>query len=208
MWMQSTEDDPYHMTLHKLWTKMCEKDWRTVVKSLYVLHCISRDCSADACQRFATAIKYVNVPLSSYCYMCKSISTMIWLLHPHVVMSLLFTLTPSSPLISMELRFSNRLFLSWSHVSTYVILTYLSYVNRSLARTRNPKNPDHKYFAVSPVGDVDVLGRWWLHCDVLCCVVLSEEDGWYVCDATYWHLYVRCVHDLVRLFCNASIWFD
>jgi hypothetical protein len=55
---QSTEDDPYHMTLHKLWTKMCEKDWRTVVKSLYVLHSISRDCSTDACQRFATAIKY------------------------------------------------------------------------------------------------------------------------------------------------------
>jgi len=26
------------MTLHKLWTKMCEKDYRTVVKSLYLLH--------------------------------------------------------------------------------------------------------------------------------------------------------------------------
>ena len=53
----SAEDDPYHMTMHKLWTKMCEKDWRTVVKSLYIVHCISRDCSVDACSRFAMAIK-------------------------------------------------------------------------------------------------------------------------------------------------------
>jgi hypothetical protein len=53
----SSEDDPYHMTLHKLWTKMCEKDWRTVIKSLYVLHMISRECSTDACERFAAAIK-------------------------------------------------------------------------------------------------------------------------------------------------------
>ena len=53
----SAEDDPYHMTLHKLWTKMSEKDWRTVVKSLYIVHCVSRDCSVDACNRFALAIK-------------------------------------------------------------------------------------------------------------------------------------------------------
>mmetsp|Transcript_29047 Transcript_29047/g.27839 ORF Transcript_29047/g.27839 Transcript_29047/m.27839 type:complete len:623 (-) Transcript_29047:267-2135(-) len=84
----SSEDDPYHMTLHKLWTKMCEKDWRTVVKSLYVLHMISRECSTDACERFAAAIK-------------------------------------------------------------------------SLARTRNPKNPDHKYFALSPIADVDHLGEMY-----------------------------------------------
>jgi hypothetical protein len=84
----SSEDDPYHMTLHKLWTKMCEKDWRTVVKSLYVLHMISRECSTDACERFAAAIK-------------------------------------------------------------------------SLARTRNPKNPDHKYFALSPIADVDNLGEMY-----------------------------------------------
>jgi hypothetical protein len=45
------------MTLHKLWTKMCEKDWRTVVKSLYILHCISRDSSLDACHSFAYAMK-------------------------------------------------------------------------------------------------------------------------------------------------------
>ena len=81
-----SEDDPYHMTLHKLWTKMCEKDYRTVVKSLYVLHSISRDCSADACQRFAMAMK-------------------------------------------------------------------------SLSRVRNPKNPDHKYFDVKPIAEVDVMGE-------------------------------------------------
>eukprot|EP01039_Chlorochromonas_danica_P000517 gene515-556_t len=51
------EDDPYYLTMHKLWTKMSEKDWRTVSKSLYILHCISRDSSTEACSRFAAAIK-------------------------------------------------------------------------------------------------------------------------------------------------------
>ena len=60
-----------------------------------------------------------------------------------------------------------------------VILTnLLLHINRSLARTRNPKNPDHKYFAVSPAGDVDVLGKWWLV--MMCYDLLCGEDGWHV----------------------------
>mmetsp|Transcript_21590 Transcript_21590/g.21731 ORF Transcript_21590/g.21731 Transcript_21590/m.21731 type:complete len:493 (-) Transcript_21590:143-1621(-) len=53
----SQEDDPYHMTVHKLWTKMCERDWRTVVKSLFILHSISRESSEEVCERFAVTIK-------------------------------------------------------------------------------------------------------------------------------------------------------
>jgi hypothetical protein len=45
------------MTMHKLWMKMNEKDWRTIAKSLYILHCISRDSSVEACQRFGETIK-------------------------------------------------------------------------------------------------------------------------------------------------------
>lgn len=45
------------MTLHKLWTKMAERDWRTVTKSLYILHCISRDSKAEVCKKFGTAMK-------------------------------------------------------------------------------------------------------------------------------------------------------
>ena len=41
------------MTLHKLWTKMCEKDWRTITKSVFILHSISRDCQADSCRKFS-----------------------------------------------------------------------------------------------------------------------------------------------------------
>lgn len=52
-----SEDDPYYMTMHKLWTKMCEKDWRTISKSLYILHTITRDCQSEACERFSEAIK-------------------------------------------------------------------------------------------------------------------------------------------------------
>lgn len=59
---QDSEDDPYYMTMHKLWTKMCEKDWRTTVKALYILHAISRDCELDACESFSIAIKYALAP--------------------------------------------------------------------------------------------------------------------------------------------------
>lgn len=51
------EDDPYHMTLHKIWTKLLESDWRTVAKSLFLLHSISRESAPDACEEFAQAIK-------------------------------------------------------------------------------------------------------------------------------------------------------
>lgn len=81
-----------------------------------------------------------------------------------------------------------------------VMLTCSSHIDRSLARTRNPKNPDHKYFAVSPVGDVDVLGKWRLCYDVLC-----EEDGWHVMRLTAIFVNVRSMYDIVRLFCNVSI---
>jgi len=56
---QESEDDPYYMTLHKLWTKMHETDWRTVTKSLYILHTILRDCQTDACTKFGAAIRCV-----------------------------------------------------------------------------------------------------------------------------------------------------
>jgi hypothetical protein len=52
-----SDDDPYYMTLHKLWTKMAETDWRTVAKSLFILHSISRDCSVEACRKFGSAIR-------------------------------------------------------------------------------------------------------------------------------------------------------
>lgn len=52
-----SDSNPYYMTLHKLWMKMIERDWRTVVKSLYILHSISREAGADHGRRFAAAIK-------------------------------------------------------------------------------------------------------------------------------------------------------
>jgi hypothetical protein len=36
---------------------MTEQDWRTITKSLYILHCISRDSSVDACEQFNIALK-------------------------------------------------------------------------------------------------------------------------------------------------------
>ncbi len=51
------DGDPYYMTLHKLWTKMCEEDWRTAAKALVILHAVSRDCAADQCKKFSVTIK-------------------------------------------------------------------------------------------------------------------------------------------------------
>lgn len=36
------EDDPYRVTLRKLWKKMIEKDWRTGLKALTLVHALSR----------------------------------------------------------------------------------------------------------------------------------------------------------------------
>jgi hypothetical protein len=55
----SSSDDPYFMVLHKLWTKMCEKDWRTVVKSLHILLTISRDCPSKSSEKISETIKYL-----------------------------------------------------------------------------------------------------------------------------------------------------
>eukprot|EP00549_Striatella_unipunctata_P022307 CAMPEP_0118675218 /NCGR_PEP_ID=MMETSP0800-20121206/1331_1 /TAXON_ID=210618 ORGANISM="Striatella unipunctata, Strain CCMP2910" /NCGR_SAMPLE_ID=MMETSP0800 /ASSEMBLY_ACC=CAM_ASM_000638 /LENGTH=613 /DNA_ID=CAMNT_0006570519 /DNA_START=46 /DNA_END=1887 /DNA_ORIENTATION=+ len=43
----SSRYDIYDAVLRKLWNKMAEKDWRTVIKSLYILHRFSADGSAD-----------------------------------------------------------------------------------------------------------------------------------------------------------------
>lgn len=51
------DSDPYLMTLHKLWTKMCEEDWRSAAKALFILHTVSRDCAPDQCRKFAAALK-------------------------------------------------------------------------------------------------------------------------------------------------------
>jgi len=39
--------DIYDAVLRKLWAKMCEKDWRTTIKALYILHRFSADGSPD-----------------------------------------------------------------------------------------------------------------------------------------------------------------
>lgn len=38
----SAGTNPYRVTLRKLWTKMAERDWRTVAKALYVFHVLLR----------------------------------------------------------------------------------------------------------------------------------------------------------------------
>lgn len=43
----SSRYDIYDAVLRKLWSKMAEKDWRTKVKSLYILHRFSADGSPD-----------------------------------------------------------------------------------------------------------------------------------------------------------------
>lgn len=38
----SASTNPYRVTLRKLWTKMAERDWRTVAKALFIFHFLLR----------------------------------------------------------------------------------------------------------------------------------------------------------------------
>ena len=48
--------NPYEKTLHKLWNKIAEKDWRTTAKGVDILHRLGRDCRAKDCRTFADHI--------------------------------------------------------------------------------------------------------------------------------------------------------
>jgi hypothetical protein len=43
----SARYDIYDAVLRKLWAKMAEKDWRTTIKALYILHRFSADGAPD-----------------------------------------------------------------------------------------------------------------------------------------------------------------
>jgi hypothetical protein len=45
--------NPYEKTLHKLWNKIAEKDWRTTSKGVDILHRMARDCKPKDCKIFA-----------------------------------------------------------------------------------------------------------------------------------------------------------
>ena len=49
--------NPWEKTLHKLWNKVLEKDWRTTVKGIEILHRISRDARPKDAKKFAEYIK-------------------------------------------------------------------------------------------------------------------------------------------------------
>ena len=89
------------MTLHKLWMKMNEKDYRTILKSLYILHLISRDSSKDVCERFSAAMKYFQEPF----------------------------------------------------------LFEISQTLRDMMKSRNPKNPEQRYFDLDEISIVDRQGE-------------------------------------------------
>ena len=45
--------NPYEKTLHKLWNKIAEKDWRTTAKGVDILHRMARDCKPKDCKVIA-----------------------------------------------------------------------------------------------------------------------------------------------------------
>ena len=98
------------MTVHKLWTKMAERDWRTVVKALYILHCVSRDSMQESCKKLSNAIKWVF-----------------------------------------------RIFV------TGIVLSVLAFfewcIIRVMSKSRNIKSPDHLYFDISVISDLNDKGQ-------------------------------------------------
>lgn len=51
------DDDPYRVTLRKLWKKMVEKDWRTTTKALYLLHALSRSTPTKNARALSRTLK-------------------------------------------------------------------------------------------------------------------------------------------------------
>jgi len=51
------QDDPYRVTLRKLWKKMVEKDWRTTTKALYLLHSLSRSTPLKNARALSRTLK-------------------------------------------------------------------------------------------------------------------------------------------------------
>ena len=44
------------MTLHKLWRRMAEKDYRTAAKAVYVLHRVARGTTAESWGYFCSTL--------------------------------------------------------------------------------------------------------------------------------------------------------
>jgi ANTH domain len=57
--------DIYDAVLRKLWAKMAEKDWRTTIKALYILHRFSADGSPEHAAALKVGRYYQNIPLAS-----------------------------------------------------------------------------------------------------------------------------------------------
>mmetsp|Transcript_22805 Transcript_22805/g.70531 ORF Transcript_22805/g.70531 Transcript_22805/m.70531 type:complete len:466 (-) Transcript_22805:530-1927(-) len=51
------DDDPYRVTLRKLWKKMVERDWRTTTKALYLLHALSRSTPTKNARALSRTLK-------------------------------------------------------------------------------------------------------------------------------------------------------
>ena len=51
------DDDPYRVTLRKLWKKMIERDWRTTQKALYLLHALSRSTPTKNARALSRTLK-------------------------------------------------------------------------------------------------------------------------------------------------------
>ena len=56
--------DIYDAVLRKLWAKMCEKDWRTTIKALYILHRFSADGSPEHAPALKVSCEQISFFLS------------------------------------------------------------------------------------------------------------------------------------------------
>ncbi|CAN0511890.1 unnamed protein product, partial [Ectocarpus sp. 8 AP-2014] len=51
------KEGPYWMTLHKLWRRMAERDYRTASKAVYVLHRLARGTTAESWGYFRSTLQ-------------------------------------------------------------------------------------------------------------------------------------------------------
>jgi hypothetical protein len=71
--------DIYDAVLRKLWAKMAEKDWRTTIKALYILHRFSADGSPDHAAALKVPMRKQNF-LDVFLLLMSLCCTSIWLI--------------------------------------------------------------------------------------------------------------------------------
>ncbi|CAM9169336.1 unnamed protein product, partial [Phaeothamnion confervicola] len=126
--------NPYRRTLRKLWARMCENDWRTVAKSLMLVHSMSRSEDELGPAELAVGYVYFSLFLYSFVFCCPIVCGAFLVVRPP---------PPPKPCRDLSPPAASRV---RKHIMT-------------MRRELNPKNPAERYFQLGRVVSVSPTGH-------------------------------------------------